>query len=284
MYNENVDKVANKGGRQWIAGKDAAYILRRRKFLRLDKGPKWAFLVPVIDTVAFKISLLPETTLYTAEGIQTQDGLQVSVETKLEYRYDSFELPQGMPQEKQKTWQAITGKRCQLPEHRREIVEIQTQRALQEVISQYNAVEVCSGRAMWKVIEPKFFELLETRMRNEFALVLIRERSALSRVIPPEALLQLMRAAAGRLVNRDNLGQFTDAELQRYLKVETIEALKNMPHATPYININEITEPNEPPKQLGQEGRVIPHLSPPPEDKKPAPTPPADDDDNSLLG
>ena len=182
-------------GWRWLGGKDIAFVLRNEKFYKLVKGPNWLFLVPGLDAVAFTVESLPDSMKELFANVPTQDGLLVSVELKLEYLFDPFQL--NLPASEH----ARVAKRSQHASERRIAVQDQAQRALLEVISAFPLQIVCAGGpTLWLALEQPLWRVLNEKLRP-FGMKLVEDRCSVQAIIPPERVKQQMELSAERLLS-----------------------------------------------------------------------------------
>ena len=220
-------------GWRWLGGKDIAFVTRTEKFYKLAKGPNWLFLVPGLDVVVFTIESLPDAMKELFANVPTQDGLLVSVELKLEYLFDPFQL--GLPVSEH----ARVAKRSQYPAERRIAVQDQAQRALLEVISAFPLQIVCAGGPkMWQALEQPLWKVLNQKLRP-FGMMLVEDRCSVQAIIPPERVKQQMELSAERLLSAMMLRDLTLTEQAQVLRAEAIAALKTMTGGSPYMNLHD---------------------------------------------
>jgi regulator of protease activity HflC (stomatin/prohibitin superfamily) len=220
-------------GWRWLGGKDIAFVVRNEKFYKLAKGPNWLFLVPGLDAVVFTIESLPDAMKEQFANVPTQDGLLVSVELKLEYLFDPFQL--GLPVSEH----ARVAKRSQHPAERRVAVQDQAQRALLEVISAFPLQIVCAGGPkMWQALEQPLWKVLNQKLRP-FGMMLVEDRCSVQAIIPPERVKQQMELSAERLLSAMMLRDLTLTEQAQVLRAEAIAALKTMTGGSPYMNLHD---------------------------------------------
>ena len=246
--------LKNMGGAfgwRWLGGKDIAFVVRNEKFYKLVKGPNWLFLVPGLDAVVFMIDSLPDSTKDLFANVPTQDGLLVSVELKLEYLFDPFQL--GLPASEH----ARVAKRSQHPAERRVAVQDQAQRALLEVISAFPLQIVCAGGPrMWQALEQPLWKVLNEKLRP-FGMKLVEDRCSVQAIIPPERVKQQMELSAERLLSAMMLRDLTLTEQAQVLRAEAIAALKTMTGGSPYMNLHDFAVGVDQP----QPGLQAPNLS-----------------------
>ena len=229
-----MDDVKKQFGFVYLAGKDIAVILRRRKFDRLERGPKYCQFVPVVEKIAFMVEAIPDAFKFISENIQTHDGLLVRIETRVEYVFDPTALDISK--------QAGMCKRFQFVVERQELIRDLTRRVLQEVVSAYPGIVVCSMGHMWTVIEAQWRERLAAQIAS-YGLTLFTDRCSVMEIVPPETVRQRIELSAERLINAMMLNQLNPADQARVLRAEAIESLKDMAGAMPRLNISDMPEP-----------------------------------------
>jgi|GEM_PF-3465326 len=277
-----MDDVRKRLGIIPLGGKDIAVILRQGKFHRLERGPKECRIVPMVEKVAYIIDATPDAFKFFSENIQTHDGLLVRIETRVEYMFD----PQSLDISKQ----SGMSKRFQFVVERQEIVRDQTRRALQEVVSAYPAIVVCSKGHMWHVIEAQWREHLKPLLAM-YGLTIYADRCAIMEIVPPDSVRQRIELSAERLINAMMLNQLNPADQARVLRAEAIESLRHMSGAAPTLNISDMPEPYDEidpaQKQLTDAatpppatGPIVIGTSRPVEPKSNPPTPRIKDDDD----
>ena len=217
-----------------LGGKDIAVVWRNGRFHRLERGPKELRIVPMVEKVAYIVDGTPDAFKFFSENIQTHDGLLVRVETRVEYMFD--------PQKLDISKQSGMCKRCQFVADRQEIVRDQTRRALQEVVSAYPAIVVCSQGYMWHVIENQWRERLKPLLAV-YGFTMFEERCSIMEILPPDSVRQRIELSAERLINAMMLNQLNPADQARVLRAEAIESLRHMAGAAPTLNISDMPEP-----------------------------------------
>lgn len=265
--------VLSRLGYVWLPGREVAIVLRDEVFNRVERGGRRFYVAPGVERIAFTIEVLPEAHRFTTANIQTHDGVGVSVTLKVEYRLDLFAVDtENQPR---------VAARCRHSNARREVMQDQGQRALQEVVSNYASGDVLKRGITWKIIEGKLWESYG-RLIEPFGLFLVRERCSIQEVLAPPALAARLDATAQRKLASEGLDNYQ----QRYndlLRGEAIESLSGMSGGSPYLNVPDLTDPASskpnPPAQLGPKSEAAPaDESPsenPPQDAPPADPPPA---------
>jgi regulator of protease activity HflC (stomatin/prohibitin superfamily) len=233
FFKRMLKNVGGAFGWRWLGGRDIAFVLRDDKFYKLVKGPGWLFLVPGLDTLAFTIDALPDSLKELFENVQTHDGLLVSIELKIEYLFDPFQL--GLPTHEH----ARVAKRSQNASERRTVAQDQAQRALLEVISAFPSQVICAGGPkMWQALEQPLWKVLNDKLRP-FGMLLVSERCSVQAIIPPERVKQQMELSAERLMSAMMLRDLTLSEQAQVLRAEAISALKTMTGGSPYMNLHD---------------------------------------------
>jgi hypothetical protein len=262
--------VLGRLGYVWLPGREVAIVLRDEVFNRVERGGRRFYVAPGVERIAFTIDVLPEAVRFTAANIQTHDGVGVSITLKVEYRLDLFEV--------EKELQPRVAVRCRHSEARREVMQDQGQRALQEVVSNYASADVLKRGITWKIIESKLWESYG-RLIEPFGLFLVRERCSIQEVPPPPALAARLDATAQRRLASEALDNYQQ-HYNDLLRGEAIESLSGMSAGSPYLNVPDLTDPASgkpnPPAQLGPNADLPPAKEAPPEDPPPS-TPPRDD-------
>lgn len=265
--------VLGRLGYVWLPGREVAIVLRDEVFNRIERGGRRFYVAPGVERIAFTIEVLPEAQRFTIPNIQTHDGVGVSVTLKVEYRLDLFEVDKEI--------QPRVAARCRYSDARREIMQDQGQRALQEAVSNYASVDVLKRGITWKIIEGKLWESYG-RLIEPFGLFLVKERCSIQEVLPPPALAARLDATAQRRLASEALDNYQH-HYNELLRGEAIESLSGMSSGSPYLNVPDLTDPASSkanaPAQLGPKTDVPPDNSPPdeaPPDNPPPESPPAD--------
>lgn len=252
-------------GYVWLPGRQVAIVLRDEVFNRVERGGRRFYVAPGVERIAFTIDVLPEALRFTVQNIQTHDGVGVSVTVKVEYRLDLFEV--------KKDEQPRVANRCRTSEARREVMQDQGQRALQEVVSNYASADVLKRGITWKIIESKLWDSYG-RLIEPFGLFLVKERCSIQEVLPPATLTARLEASAQRRIASESLDNYGQ-HYNDLLRGEAIESLSGMSGGSPYLNVPDLTDPassrpNTPAQPEPKAGL------PPPADEAPPPETPQD--------
>jgi hypothetical protein len=246
-------------GYEWLPGREIAIVLRDEVFHRIERGGRYIYIAPGVERIAYTIEVLPEMHRFTANNIQTLDGIGVTVTLKVEYRLDPFIVPEAD--------QPKVAGRCRYSDSRREVMQDQGQRALQEVVSNYAAVDVLKRGITWKIVEEKLWQSY-SRLIKPFGLTLLVERCSIQEVLPPPALAQRLEASVQRRIANESLDNYKQ-NYNDLLRGEAIESLSGMSSGSPYLSVPDLTDPvsskSNQPAQLG------------PKTEAPEETTPADD-------
>ncbi len=225
-------------GLRWVSKREIAIVLKGEKFHKLVGGPGTFFVVPGLQRVAQVLTIGPDYLDIPLRELNTGDGLQVSIETLLEYHFD----PRNAPAENDGQ-RARLARRCGSQAERRVLLGFLAQRAMQGVAAHFRAEDICRGK-VWDKMEAQFFEALDKRLLP-FGMKLDRPGCAFQRAIPPDVLKQRLEMSAQRAISIDNLRDYEQYELTQALRIEAIEALKGMQGASPYLNLHDVTSPEE---------------------------------------
>ena len=259
FFRRVLKRVGGPLGLNWLGGKDIAFVTRGEKFYKLVKGPNWLFLVPGLDSLVFIVESLPDSLKEMFTNVPTQDGLLVSVELKLEYLFDPFQL--NLPASEH----ARVAKRSQHAAERRIAIQDQAQRALLEVISAFPSQIVCAGGpTMWQALEQPLWKVLNEKLLP-FGMKLVEDRCSVQAIIPPERVKQQMELSAERLLSAMMLRDLSLTEQAQVLRAEAIAALKTMTGGSPYLNLHDFAvgaEQPQPSLQAPEPQRALPNVPP----------------------
>lgn len=219
-------------GLRWVGDHQRAVIFRMERYQGV-KGPGFFWICPFIKSVYSIISVAPDFTPIQVSSIQTKDALQLGLSLALAYAFD----PSLVPAEKAALY--IKWPR----EVRRAVATDNAQRALQAVVPEFFAEQICRGE-VFPLLEQKFLSILTDRLQSlalkpVFAMVL--------EVKVPAMLQHRFEDVVQRSVNIEDFNQYAPHEFTQALQLEMIEALKHMGVGKQFISLPE-----------GKEGKSLP--------------------------
>ncbi|HLF28579.1 MAG TPA: SPFH domain-containing protein [Anaerolineae bacterium] len=243
-------------GLRWVGDNQLAIIYQMEQY-HAAKGPGFFWINPFTQTVQATISIAPDFISNPIPNIQTRDALQLGLSIALAYTFD----PRRVPRER-----AAQFVKWPL-EVRRAIVTDNSQRALQAIVPQFYAEQICRGQ-VFAQLEQEFISTLSQRLQMLglepiFAMVL--------KVVVPDALKNRFEAIVQRSINVDDISHYEHYELTQAMRTEMIETLRHMGGGKQYIDLPDLKE-MAPPQGTGrpQPRRITPPAPPAPEE------PPAD--------
>lgn len=228
-----VRALGRRFGLRWVGDYQLAVIFRMERYHGVVRGPRFFWINRWIETVHSVMSVAPDFIPVQASSIQTKDALQLGLSLALAYAFD----PSLVPAEKVALyirWE---------PEIRRLVAADNAQRALQAVVPEFFAEQICRGE-VFSLLEQKFLSILTERLqplalKPVFAMVL--------KVEVPAVLKHRFEDVVQRLVNIEDINQYAPHEFSQALQIEMIEAVKQMGVGKQFVSLPE-----------GKEGKSLP--------------------------
>lgn len=230
-------------GLRWVGDFERAVIYRMESYDTL-KGPGFFGINPTTQRIHDVVSIMPDLITTTLPNIQTRDAIQLDFPVAIRYAPILDQAPREV---------AAIAVRLS-PDVRRGIVTFNAQRALQAVLPLFNAEQVCRGQ-VYDAIEQRWLPILR-EMLAEYALEPKRVR-VLPVILPP-TLKDRFEAVTQRTVDAQDLSQYTSFELARVLRVQVLEAMKEMSPNRQYIEFSDpmkmmdFSSEQRPPIQISQ--------------------------------
>ena len=248
-------------GLRWVPDNHLGVVYRMEMYYDL-RGPGFFWINPFTQSVKQEVNLGPDFIKTHIPSLQTQDAVQLGLRLALAYAFD----PRLLPREK-----ALVFVKWSKEIHR-SIVTDNAITALQNIMPQYKADEVCRGKVFEKIRENLVDQLTE-RLRSlalepMFAMVL--------EVTVPPPLQNTFTAVANRAAYTHDLSRYELFELNEVRRRELYEVLSTLPGGIRYLNVTgpdvtpqswQVSRPASPQIIQGQATELPP--TPPPQRPKP---------------
>ena len=211
-------------GLRRVSGRELAVVYRMGHFHGI-RGPREFRLAPFVDVVRCVVDMSHKHLSITLDDLATKDGLHFSVPVELQYNFD----PRQLAREK-----IMTAIRRVDQTGAESIVHDNAQAVMFQVFGKYTGEQVARNEAT-QAIQKEFLDLLAARLLG-YGLHLHLNDCYARTFIPPAGLGRSLNEAAQRTVEMENVGQFTDREVQRGVAIKVAESLQHMPNGMPLID------------------------------------------------
>ncbi|MFQ5610636.1 MAG: SPFH domain-containing protein [Anaerolineae bacterium] len=209
-------------GLRWVGDYQLGVVYKMGRYHDL-RGPGFFWINPLTDTMKTEVSFKPDFISTPYDNLRTRDALQLGLRLALAYAFD----PRLVSPEQAAIF--VTWPR----QIRRLIVTDQARSALQAIVSQFYAEEICRGEAFEPIGEKVKAQLvgrLQTlAMKPVFVIAL--------EVMVPQALQHTFDAVVKRAVYAQDLSVYERFELDQVQRQELYETLRELPGGVRYLNL-----------------------------------------------